>query len=62
MLEVAARPEVQHLVATLSTGPVIGTVTVVDHAALFEDPANGSSLWCLTVDPTLAPPGLVRGS
>lgn len=58
LLQVAARPEVQHLVASRSTGQVIGTVTVVDHAALFDDPANGSSLWCLTVDPAVAPPGL----
>ena len=27
-------------------------------SALFDDPANGSSLWCLTVDPAVAPPGL----
>ena len=58
LLEVAARPEVLHLVASRSTGQVIGTVTVADHAALFDDPANGSSLWCLTVDPAVAPPGL----
>ncbi len=58
LLEVASHPEVLHLVAYLSTGPVIGTVTVVDHAALFDDPANGSSLWCLTVDPDVAPMGL----
>ena len=58
LLQVAARPEVQHLVASLSTGRVVGTVTVVDHAALFGDPANGSSLWCLTVDPDAAPVGL----
>lgn len=58
LLRVASRPEVLHLVASLSTGRVVGTVTVVDHAALFDDPANGSSLWCLTVDPDAAPIGL----
>jgi GNAT-family acetyltransferase (TIGR03103 family) len=58
LLDVASRSEVLHLVAALSTGQVIGTVTVVDHAALFDDPDNGSSLWCLTVDPAAAPPGL----
>ena len=58
LLQVASRPEVQHLVASLSTGRVVGTVTVVDHAALFNDPANGASLWCLTVDPDAAPVGL----
>ncbi|MCB0925391.1 MAG: GNAT family N-acetyltransferase, partial [Mycobacterium sp.] len=58
LLQVASRPEVVHLVASLSTGRVVGTVTVVDHVALFNDPANGSSLWCLTVDPDAAPMGL----
>lgn len=58
LLQVASPPEVLHLVASLSTGQVVGTVTVVDHKALFDDPANGSSLWCLTVDPAAAPVGL----
>lgn len=39
------------------TGDVVGTVTGVDHAQLFADADNGSSLWCLAVDPTLARPG-----
>ncbi|MDO8121881.1 N-acetylglutaminylglutamine synthetase [Isoptericola sp. b490] len=58
LVDVAERPEVVHLVAELSTGEIIGTVTGVDHGALFDDPANGSSLWCLTVDPSIAPPGV----
>ena len=58
LVQVASRPEVLHLVATLSTGRVVGTVTVVDHTVLFNDPDNGSSLWCLTVDPDAAPVGL----
>lgn len=33
------------------TGEVIGTVTGVDHIRAFADPEQGSSLWCLAVDP-----------
>jgi len=40
------------------TGAVVGTVTGIDHAQLFGDPENGSSLWCLAVDPTLSRPGV----
>lgn len=39
------------------TGQVLGTVTGVDHSELFADVDNGSSLWCLAVDPTHARPG-----
>ena len=39
-------------------GEVVGTVTGVDHARLFNDPDNGSSLWCLAVDPGAATPGV----
>ncbi len=37
---------------------VVGTVTGVDHATVFSDPDNGSSLWCLAVDPTALLPGI----
>ncbi|MGR8947298.1 MAG: N-acetylglutaminylglutamine synthetase [Gammaproteobacteria bacterium] len=37
---------------------VIGTVMGVDHTAAFNDPQNGSSLWCLAVDPTTPNPGV----
>jgi GNAT-family acetyltransferase (TIGR03103 family) len=40
------------------TGAVVGTVTGIDHAQLFGDDQNGSSLWCLAVDPTLSRPGV----
>jgi GNAT-family acetyltransferase (TIGR03103 family) len=40
------------------TGDIIGTVTGVDHKAAFNDPENGSSLWCLAVDPQAALPGV----
>ncbi|WP_409073813.1 N-acetylglutaminylglutamine synthetase [Micromonospora chalcea] len=46
-----------HLVAEDTTGEVVGTITGVDHVALFGDPENGASLWCLTVDFNTAPPG-----
>ena len=48
-----------YLVATDDeTGAVVGTVTGIDHAQLFGDPENGSSLWCLAVDPTVSRPGV----
>lgn len=37
---------------------VVGTVTGVDHVAVFNDPENGSSLWCLAADPTAMQPGI----
>jgi len=52
-------PHMVYLVATDDqTGAVVGTVTGIDHAQLFDDPENGSSLWCLAVDPTLSRPGV----
>jgi GNAT-family acetyltransferase (TIGR03103 family) len=39
-------------------GAVVGTVTGVDHQALFSDPECGSSLWTLAVDPAAALPGV----
>ncbi|MFI7435593.1 N-acetylglutaminylglutamine synthetase [Micromonospora haikouensis] len=46
-----------HLVAEDAAGDVVGTITGVDHVAVFADPDNGASLWCLTVDFNTAPPG-----
>ncbi len=40
------------------TGEIVGTVTGIDHVELFNDPSGGSSLWCLTVDPQAARPGV----
>jgi GNAT-family acetyltransferase (TIGR03103 family) len=40
------------------TGAVIGTVTGIDHVTALDDPDNGSSLWCLAVDPQAAHPGI----
>ena len=40
------------------TGEIIGTATGVDHAKAFSDPENGTSLWCLAVDPATAHSGV----
>ncbi|MFP4454950.1 MAG: N-acetylglutaminylglutamine synthetase [Desulfonatronovibrio sp.] len=37
---------------------IIGTVTGVDHKEVFNDPENGSSLWCLAVDSQASQPGI----
>ncbi|MFV2020833.1 N-acetylglutaminylglutamine synthetase [Micromonospora sp. LOL_023] len=57
LVDNAATEQFVHLVAESVTGQVVGTVTGVDHVAVFDDPDNGASLWCLTVDPLHAPPG-----
>lgn len=41
-----------------ASGRVIGTVMGVDHKRIFNDPENGSSLWCLAVDPQTPHPGI----
>ncbi len=41
-----------------ATGDIVGTVTGIDHRRVFHDPENGSSLWCLAVDPRCAHPGV----
>lgn len=43
-----------------STKRVLGTVMGVDHAEAFDDPENGSSMWCLAVDPQAPQPGIGR--
>ncbi|HYD32073.1 MAG TPA: N-acetylglutaminylglutamine synthetase [Azospirillaceae bacterium] len=51
-----------HLVAIDPvTDTVIGSVTGVDHRHAFDDPENGSSLWCLAVDPQASYPGIGEG-
>ncbi len=40
------------------TGVVVGTVTGIDHAAAYDDPECGSSLWTLAVDPQTPHPGV----
>lgn len=44
----------------VQSGEIVGTVTGVDHAEAFDDPENGSSLWCLAVDPRATQPGIGR--
>ncbi|WP_029008081.1 N-acetylglutaminylglutamine synthetase [Azospirillum halopraeferens] len=41
-----------------ATGAVVGSVTGVDHRRAFGDPEQGSSLWCLAVDPQASFPGI----
>jgi GNAT-family acetyltransferase (TIGR03103 family) len=54
-------PAVQYLVAVdTAEDEIVGTVTGVDHGALFDDPERGSSLWCLAVDPATPRSGLGR--
>ncbi len=52
----------QHMVYLVATdehtGALIGTVTGIDHRQLFDDDENGSSLWCLAVDPSVSRPGV----
>ena len=40
------------------SGAVIGSVMGLNHHTAFNDPENGSSLWCLAVDPQCARPGV----
>ncbi len=42
------------------TDRAIGTVQGVDHRRAFDDPENGSSMWCLAVDPQARQPGVGR--
>lgn len=39
-------------------GRILGTVMGLDHTEIFADPENGSSLWCLAVDPAAMQPGI----
>lgn len=50
---------ITYLVAELTgSGRIVGAVTGVDHRRLFDDPEQGSSLWCLAVDPGCPTPGV----
>jgi GNAT-family acetyltransferase (TIGR03103 family) len=52
-------PTFTYLVAEdTETGAIVGTVTGVDHRHAFNDPEDGTSLWCLAVDPLAARPGV----
>ncbi|WP_341959466.1 N-acetylglutaminylglutamine synthetase [Pseudomonas sp. RC10] len=41
-----------------TTNAVIGSVMGLNHHKAFNDPENGSSLWCLAVDPQCTRPGV----
>jgi GNAT-family acetyltransferase (TIGR03103 family) len=48
-----------HLVAVdADTDEILGSVTGIDHAAAFNDPEAGTSLWSLSVDPQASRPGI----
>ncbi|OEC32846.1 GNAT-family acetyltransferase TIGR03103 [Pseudomonas cuatrocienegasensis] len=40
------------------SGAVIGSVMGLNHHKAYQDPENGSSLWCLAVDPRCSRPGV----
>jgi GNAT-family acetyltransferase (TIGR03103 family) len=40
------------------SGTIIGSVMGLNHHKAFNDPENGSSLWCLAVDPQCSRPGV----
>ncbi|MHC8301114.1 N-acetylglutaminylglutamine synthetase [Pseudomonas sp. ZS1P83] len=40
------------------SGSIIGSVMGLNHHKAFNDPENGSSLWCLAVDPHCSRPGV----
>jgi GNAT-family acetyltransferase (TIGR03103 family) len=40
------------------SGQVVGGVMGLDHRKAYQDPENGSSLWCLAVDPQCTRPGV----
>jgi GNAT-family acetyltransferase (TIGR03103 family) len=59
MLDVHASKLRTYLVAeTPEADGLIGVVVGVDHVEAFNDPENGSSLWCLAVDPKTSIPGV----
>lgn len=41
-----------------ANGRILGTVMGIDHKEAFNDPENGTSLWCLAVDPQAPYPGV----
>ena len=53
-------PVLTYVVAEEPSGRIIGTVMGIDHGEAFGDPENGSSLWCLAVDPQAGFPGVGR--
>ncbi len=56
--EHTTRQRTYFLAETVPDREVVGTVTGVDHVEVFSDPEQGSSLWCLAVDPQANAPGV----
>ncbi|MEE4185328.1 MAG: N-acetylglutaminylglutamine synthetase [Gammaproteobacteria bacterium] len=54
----AAQDAVFLVAVDAARGRVLGTVMGLDHTEIFADPENGSSLWCLAVDPAAMQPGI----
>ncbi|MFC3609315.1 N-acetylglutaminylglutamine synthetase [Stutzerimonas tarimensis] len=44
-----------------NSGQILGSVMGLDHRKAFNDPEDGSSLWCLAVSPTCPRPGVGEG-
>ncbi|MCF8069855.1 MAG: N-acetylglutaminylglutamine synthetase [Desulfobacterales bacterium] len=62
MLDKHATKVRTYLVAeTKSDKKIVGTVTGLDHAEVFNDPENGASLWNLAVDSQTNIPGIGEG-
>jgi len=53
-----SRSKIYLVAEHLPDNRIVGTVTGVDHTKIFDDPENGSSLWCLAVDPQADIPGV----
>lgn len=53
-----SRSLVPFVAEDLSTQQIVGTVTAIDHKRAFCDPENGTSLWCLAVEPQCRLPGV----
>ncbi len=52
-------PQQTYLVAEcVESGQILAVVTGIDHVHAFNDPENGSSLWCLAVSPHAHYPGV----
>jgi ribosomal protein S18 acetylase RimI-like enzyme len=47
-----------YLAERIDDGRVVGTISGIDHREAFNDPANGSSFWNLSVDPSAQAKGV----
>lgn len=49
-----------YLAERIDDNRVIGTISGIDHKLAFNDPTNGASFWCLSVDPEARTKGVGR--